>query len=684
MLSGTAHAAVQANKIDTVYLGGAGPDKPPVPRELPPQTPHFVGRQRELAEVAELLSSDDATMKIGLIVGAAGIGKTSFAVRCGQVATPHYPDGVLWTDLRGFNPVAAPADPAEVVSGFLRDLGVPDTAIPKDLDGMARRYRSWLYGKRVLIILDNARDPDQVRPLLPGTPTCGVLVTSRNSMTSLITLGARRWTLNVLSAENAINLLGRFTNGQSQRQRQVELARLCAYHPLALCIAGARSADGADAADEVLRELRVEPLTSLSDPDDAAASLRAVFSWSYQKLPSNTRETFRLLGLYPGPTISAEVARVLTHDGDGIRRLLDGHLLERAGSGRYRFHDLFRAYAMERATESEPLEARTAALRRVLEWFVRNAERYDRAIDPWRPRPPHDDVDNVDANGDTAAPPDRAEAEKWFDAELPNIAAIVEAAAEKGEYVLAARLALAPSAYFYGRKPWGTWIAVQETGRSAARSTGDRVAEAWLCDGLGVAYREQGRRDDALRDFDIALRRFREHGDQVGEAESTLHLAQTHRELGRLDHARELSDRARSLFRAAGAEHGEAKASNMLGGIYLELGDPAAALSHTEHAAAIFEQLGDEFSHAWAVNNLAAVLAKLGRMDEAIAEYRTAMEVRQRIDRYGLAFTLQGLGDVLTETGEHDQAREQWRRALVIFDELGDPRAAGLRTRLAR
>lgn len=670
--SGTAQNVVQAARIDAVYLPSA-PVELPVPQQLPPTTPHFTDREAEVAHLVKFLSEDDTKPKIGVIVGAAGIGKSAFAVRCGQQVNDRFPDGVLYCDLRGFHPVAEPADPTDVLNRFLRDLGVPETAIPADLDGAIGLYRSRLHGRRLLIILDNARDAEQVRPLLPGTTTCGVLVTSRITMPSLtVREGAHLIKLEVLPSTDAITLLSRVTNGHADRPVLAELATLCGHHPLALCVAAARPADE---LEDFLNDLRLERLTPLSDPDDHAASVRAAFSLSYRTLPSTTQRTFRLLGLYPGPTISAQVAEVLCGDRDGVRRLLNTHLLEKAGRGYYRFHDLLRAYAMECATELEPADGGEAALRRVLDWLRQTAEAHDRVLDPWRTRV-------SPAESDTAVAVDRATASDWFDNEFANLAAATHAALTHSHYDLAWRLALAPSSYFYSRKPWSTWIATQEAGLSAARAAGAGEAEAWLCDGLGVAYREQGRHDDARRHFENALTRFHEIGNLVGEAETTLHLAQMYRERGELTRALQLSDTARSLFRSADARHGEAKASNLLGGIHLALGDSSTALAHIEQAVAIFAELGDEYSHSWAINNLATAFAKLGRRAEAISAFRTAMTVREQVDRYGLAFTLQGLGDVLHDDGDTAQARQHWHTALAIFDEIADPRAAQLRARL--
>jgi tetratricopeptide (TPR) repeat protein len=367
---------------------------------------------------------------------------------------------------------------------------------------------------------------------------------------------------------------------------------------------------------------------------------------------------------------------VLAGDRAGIRTLLDTHLLEPAGPGRYRFHDLVRTYAAECARRDEPAEERYAALRRVLGWFREAAEAHDRVLDVWRPRITGSELLPAES-GDIAA------AETWFRTELVNLAAVTRAAWEQDERELTWRLALAPSAYFFSRKPWATWIEVQETGLKAARASGEREAVAWLCDGLGVAYRERRRTDDAFRALREALTAFQESGNAAGEAQAHLHLAQAYREAGELEPALQCADTATALFESIGLHHGRAKAANLLGSLHLALDNLPAALDHARQSVATFDDLGDEHGRAWAVNNLAVVLAKQGEREEAVAAFRVAEAARRAIDQYGLAFTLLGLGDVLADQDpDNGEARRKYLEALEIFDEVDDPNAALARARL--
>ncbi|QXV57786.1 tetratricopeptide repeat protein [Amycolatopsis sp. TNS106] len=649
---------------------------PPRPQQLPSAPPRFTGRAEELAKLDAILAGDDATPKIALVTGGAGMGKSALVVHCARLVADRFPDGVLYTDLRGFEPAGQPADPAEVLRGLLRDLGVEESSMPRDLDGAIRRYRSCLDGRRYLVVLDNARNADQVRPLVPGSASCGVLVTSRSVLRSLtVREGARVLVLGTIPPDDAVSLLGKAAGGKMDGAAAAELARLCGYHPLALCIAGARAAAcSTDELADFISELESELLETLSDTDDATVSVKAAFTVSYDILPPDAQRTFRLLGGYPGPTISQEAAEVLTGDRAGLRKLADAHLLEKVGRRRYRFNDPLRAYAVERA-QAEPAENRQVALARLLVWFAETAEEQDRALDHWLLR-------MQDPVPSAAGHEDPAEAAVWFEHELVNLAAATEAAWNEEEREVAWRLALAPSAYFFSRKPWALWIQIQETGLAAAHSSGAVEAEAWLCDGLGVAYREQSRLEDSFRCFNRALAAFQEVGNRLGEAQAQLHLAQAYREKGELEPALRTATTSIELFGSAGHEHGEARAANLLSGIHLSLDDLPTALSCARRATALFHELGDDHGHAWAVNNMAAVLAKSGKRAEAIEAFRRAETVRRVIDRYGLALTLQGLGDVLTEEGEVGEAQEKYLEALEIFDELDDPRATQARSSL--
>ncbi|WP_103347587.1 tetratricopeptide repeat protein [Amycolatopsis sp. CA-128772] len=673
-VSGSATNVIQARSIQTVNVLPPAKDLP-VPRQLPPHIALFADRVDEVAEVVRMLTAGDSPAKICLVTGGAGIGKSAFAVRCGHLLDDQFPDGILYADLRGFHPADPPADPAEVLSGFLRDLGLGASSIPADLDGMTRLYRSRLHGGHLLVVLDNARDSAQVRPLLAGAPTCATLVTSRTAMSDLVVLeGAARIRMPALPSEDARDLLALITQ-TTAGPPLTELAELCGRHPLALRIAGAQVAAGSlEAIQDLVCDFRRSGLDAFDLAEDDPASMRAVLSSSCQALPAEVKLAFGLLGSYPGATIAAGAAAALIGGSKSLRALADANLIEEIGRNRYRMHSLTRAYATEVARQTGERGDHRAAVQRAFDWSWQKAETYGRALDRWHPR--------SELADDAPEPIDKARANSWFDDELANIATVTQFARDEGADDAAWRLALAFSPYFFSRKPWSTWIVVQETGLAAARAAGDRDGEAWLCDSLAVAYREQQRHDEALRYLALASAGFSSTANVRGSAQTGIHLAQTYRELGNLHRAEQAAEASLRLFRQAGSRHGEARASNLLGGIELARGAVAEALAHTRLAKEVFEELNDEHAYSWALNNLGAVLAEAGDHAGAITAYYTAMVIREHVDQFGFAVTCQGLGDTHHAAGDPVAARRYWRKGWEVFDRLGDPRARVLRAKL--
>ncbi|MET8849233.1 tetratricopeptide repeat protein [Amycolatopsis sp. NPDC004625] len=673
-MSGNASNVIQARSIQNVNMLPPAKDMP-VPRQLPTHIAFFTDRVDEVSDVVRLLTTDEPSAKLCLVTGGAGIGKSAFAVRCGHLLDGRFPDGVLYADLRGFHPASPPADPAEVLSGFLRDLGLGANSIPSDLDGMMRLYRSRLHGNRLLVVLDNARDSAQVRPLLPGVTTCAALVTSRTTMSGLVALeGATRIRIPVLPPEDARELLARITQSAAEPELS-DLAELCGRHPLAIRIVGAQVA-GCSPEDikDLVHDLEQAGLDAFDLPDDGPTSVRTVLSSSYEALSAEEQAAFRLLGSYPGMTVAAGAAAALVGGRMRLRALADANLIEEVGRNRYQMHSLTRTYAAEITRQAGQNDGRRAAVRQALDWSWREAEMCGRALDRWHPR--------SELVQEELEQTDKERATRWFNDELANIAAVTQFALDEGADREAWRLALAFSPYFFSRKPWSTWIVVQELGLAAARATGERDGESWLCDSLAVAHREQNRYDEALHYLSLASAGFTATANLRGSAQTSIHLAQTYRELGDLQRAGQAAEDALQLFRQVGSRHGEARASNLLGGIELARGAVTEALAHTRLAKEIFETLQDEHAYSWALNNLGAVLVEAGDHGEAITAYHTAMAIREHIDQYGFAVTCQGLGDAHRATGDVVAARRYWRKAWEVFDLLGDSRASVLRSRL--
>ncbi|MDT0342260.1 ATP-binding protein [Streptomyces litchfieldiae] len=399
-LSGTSRDVVQAGQVSGgIHFHGPVPGDTPTPRQLPGDVRGFVNRTAELEQLNAVLTDgggDPVVVSVCVIAGTAGAGKTSLAIRWAHRIEERFPDGQLYVNLRGYDP-GEPVTAQEALHRFLTALGVPAPAIPADVDASAALFRSLLAGRRMLIVLDNAASVAQVRPLLPGSAGCLVIVTSRSRLPGLaIRDGAHRLTLGTLPESEAIALLRAVTAGyrpEDDADKLAELARLCARLPLALRIAAERAAGYPHLRlDDLIAELRDESslwdALSAGDGEDADA-VRTVFAWSYRALSDQAARLFRLLGLHPGPEFGLPAAAALAGVGTGKTRqllnsLVEAHLLQQTMPDRYEFHDLLRAYASDQVQRDEPAEERTAALRRVLDWYVHTADAAQTWMSPIR------------------------------------------------------------------------------------------------------------------------------------------------------------------------------------------------------------------------------------------------------------------------------------------------------------
>jgi NB-ARC domain len=370
----------------SVPVSGAAGPAVPVPAQLPPAVPAFIGRDAELASLDALLhpkaaAAGPATVVIAALSGTAGVGKSALAVHWAHRAAAQFPDGQLYVNLRGFDPDGAAMEPSEALRGFLDALGAPATRIPESLSAQAGLYRTLLAGKRILVVLDNAKDAGQVRPLLPGSPGCLAIVTSRNQLTGLVaTDSAYAMTLDLLGSGDARELLAlRLGSRRVAREPDAvdEIIAGCARLPLALTIAAARAA-GSPSFPLAVLATELREATRALDPlngGDPATDVRAVFSWSYHALTTDAARLFRRLGLHPGPDIALPAAASLAAIPQDRARALLGeltraHLLAEHAPGRYAFHDLLRAYATELARAHDSQNVRNAAAHRVLDHYL--------------------------------------------------------------------------------------------------------------------------------------------------------------------------------------------------------------------------------------------------------------------------------------------------------------------------
>jgi DNA-binding SARP family transcriptional activator len=656
----------------------------PVPAQLPPAVPSFAGRERELAELDAVRSG------IAVLSGTAGVGKTALAVHWAHRVTDLFPDGQLYVNLRGFDPGGSVTGSAEAVRGFLDALGVPPEKIPPGLDAQAARYRSLMADRRMLVLLDNARDAEQVRPLLPGAPGCLVLVTSRNQLASLVAVeGARPLTLDRPDAEDCRRMLSNRVGADRVAAEPDAVAGIvvgCDRLPLALAVVAARAAAYpqfrlATLAAELGGGVSSDRLDALA-AGDAATDVRAVFSWSYQALSAGAARLFRLLGLHGGPDVSAAAAAsVAGVPPREVRPLLaelaQAHLIVEHVPNRYTFHDLLRAYALE---QFEPDAEREAAAGRALDHYLHAAFDAALVLNPHRqaialagPRP------GVTPEHLT----DRREALAWFAAEHRILLAAVDRAARTGLDPQVWQLAWTLTTYLNRQGHWADWAATWQAAVDAARRLADPTLAAPAHRGVAWAYLRQGRHGEAGTELKVALDWYQRLGDLVGQADTRLDLGwactveDRHHEA--LEHAREALD----LYRAAGHRAGQAVALNNIGMAYAELGEYRAGLVASEQALVLHQQIGDPDQEAGAWDSVGYAHHHLGDHARATTCYRKAIDLYRELgDRYEEAKTLTHLGDTHRAAGDSGAARDAWQEALAILVDLDHADADQVRARL--
>ncbi|MEU0551644.1 BTAD domain-containing putative transcriptional regulator [Micromonospora sp. NPDC005979] len=684
-----------------------GPVVPP-PAQLPGDPAWFTGRAAALRQLDALLPADPArtardggqydparAVVISAIAGTAGVGKTTLAVRWAHQVAHRYPDGQLYVNLRGFDLDGRAVSPGEALRGFLEALHVPPQRVPTDLPGQAALFRTLLAHRRVLVLLDNARDDEQVRPLLPGSPGSLVVVTSRNRLTGLVVnAGAHPVTLDLLAPAEARELLiARLGRGRARLEEMAldEIVRCCAGLPLALAVVAARAVGQPDVPLAVLAsELRDSGPDRLSPlaTGDPMTDVRAVFSWSYRALDADSARLFRLLGLHPGPDAGRTAVASLAglppaRVGPLLADLTRANLLTERTAGRYAMHDLLRAYAAELCHDTDPSDGREAARRRLFDHYLHASHAADHLLDPYRLARPA--ALPPPATGVTVGDrPEHAWATAWFAAEHHVLLACVEQAASAGLDRHAWTLAAALTTYLDRSGHWPELAAAQRTALAAARRRGDLAGQALAHRGLAIACTWSGDHEAAHRHYRRDLELYRELGDDTGRAHTHLGVSWVLARQGRLRSALDETRLALDLYRATDYRVGQAKALNNLGWMHARLGEPGPALQCCQAALRLHEETGDRHGAALTWDSLGYVRHGLGDHDEAADCYRRALALHRELgDRYDEAEVLDNLGDSLRAAGDLDAARRAWREALTIFDELRHPDADRPRAKLA-
>jgi DNA-binding SARP family transcriptional activator/tetratricopeptide (TPR) repeat protein len=666
-----------------------------VPRQLPAAVAHFTGRAEELRVLSSLLDRlgrTDGTVVISAIGGTAGVGKTALAVHWAHQVAGHFPDGQLYVNLRAFGPSGPPVTAGEALRGFLGSLGVPGERIPAGTDAQAGLYRSILAGRRMLLVLDNAADEAQVRPLLPGSPGCLAVVTSRRPLPGLAAVeGALRVSLDLMTEAEARELLAARLGAArvaAEPAAVSELAVLCARLPLALAVAAVRAAASPGlpltSLTEQLQDMRGR--LDVLDADDPASSVRAVFSWSYRNLSDPAARLFRLLGMHPGPDISLPAAASLagvpcSRARELLTDLTRTHLLTENARGRFAFHDLLRAYAREEAQRQEDKAEQLEATRRMLDHYLRTAWSGAMALSPGR------DPALVLAAVSPGAEPedifDGGHALTWFEAEHQVLLAVISDAAAAGFDVHAWQLPWALAEYFSRRGHWQDEITTQRIALAAARRLGDLAAQARAHQGLGCAQSTSSAGRAGHAHLARALSLYRKLGDELGQSWIHLCLAIAFDFQRRPDKALGHARQVLTLARAGGHAVQEANALSTIGWLYAQLGDYPRALAHCRPGLDAYRRLGDPNGEAATWDSLGYVHHHRGEYAQAATCYLHALELSRDLGRrLNDAIILDHLGDAREASGDTRGARESWRQGLAILDKLHHPDAMRLQRKL--
>jgi tetratricopeptide (TPR) repeat protein len=655
------------------------------PRQLPGGVRHFTGRIPELAMLTRLLDQAGrerpGTVVISAIGGTAGVGKTALAVQWAHQTTDRFPDGQLYVDLRGYGP-GQPVRATDALAAFLRALGVAGQDIPVRVDERAAQYRSQLAGRRMLVVLDNARSDEQARPLLPGTSSCVTVVTSRDALPGLVARdGAMRLDLDLLPESDAIELLRSLIGHRVEADPEATktLAGRCCRLPLALRVAAElAAAHPAVSLASLVAELadqrdRLDRLDAISDP---ATAVRTVFSWSCRHLELSAARAFQLVGLHTGPDLDHYAAAALietntvTAAGRLLSQLARAHLVHTTTPGRYAMHDLLREYAAELAVAIDDGTASKAALNRLFDYYLHTTALAAGILYPTerRRRP---EASGLSTPVPLVTSPDAARA--WLDGHRAVLISAIGHATDNGWPDHAIQLAMILAHHLYTTGYYAEDIAILTCARRAARHCGDQAAEARALTGLGDSALRQGDYPQADRHFRQALTLYRAAGDQPGEARALGNLGMLAAQHGRYQQASRYQRQALALCCAIGDQMGQAVARARLGEVDLRQGRYPEASAHFQESLALFREVGDPIDQAYALGNLGELELRLGRCQEARTHFREVLALSQEADdRVNEAYARAELGEVDVRQDRFPQAIHHFERALELLRQTGD------------
>ncbi|MBS2531840.1 tetratricopeptide repeat protein [Catenulispora sp. NF23] len=655
-------------------------------RQLPVDLPTFIGREKELAALMDAATEGSRTLVISAIEGMAGIGKTQLALHAAHrlVRAGRYADLQLYANLRGFDPYHEPSDPAAILDVFLRQLQVPAARVPAGLDERAAMFRDRIHGRQALLLLDNAADDNQLRPLLPASSSCLVLITSRRTLASLE--GARTVALDVLDPSESIEMLSRIVGPErvaAEPRAAARIAELCGGLPLAVSLAAARLRSR---PVWTLRYLADRLATTLDQMTTGGRGLSQVFDLSYQGLPTAAQRVFRLLGIHPAGDFTASSITALTGmdlgEAERILELLqDEKLIQQKVLNRFELHDLLRAYAAERAAAEISEQERSEAIAAVLNWYVATASAAVQLANRQPPLP----FPTGDVRGESVRFVDAKQALAWYDLERPNLLRAFSAAAAFGHDRTAVNLALAMKPFEDIARSWRESERLLRAALPHARRWAAPDVEATVLQQLGFTLFQDNRFEQALDPLEEALALSRENGDLLNE-----HLALNVKALaytGFGDHRQGLEIALQAL---ALREHDEVRQTPRTTGVYNTvatclhgLGRPAEAVAHIITGTAEAQAQNDWLMVAVAKHNLGFTYLVLERFADAITAFEESVPLSHDLGfLYLHADDLNGIARALHAQGRVSEAEESHRKALAVLDDLPEAALAHYLSRL--